>query len=375
MSTVNNSLSIIIPKDINNPDLLRVGEARIKIKKTGNGAGFLKLFLRADTAPADDKVTISLPYGKGSLYDASYNLIGKSANLTIGAFNTFNIKLDGDTDAISFYPAKHINNIGGSATEPFILYADNSPKVTEFDGTEFDPFVNVINLALREMTFEDDVYLKNILANKPLLKSLSFTNTSIVGSSFDLPIRDYSPAGGITFTTNPNIDFDLAALIAIPSTNGVGATGNVHGNLSAFLGHKDIAALTLRSDNHLIVGDIASFKYCTNLNWLVMLSEGVHGDIASIPIKAYDIQVLGKSNVTYTGGANRAFPVMKSVQIPNCTLSTAQIDDLLSALSKVEWKDSKILTLKGSPTNGTTISNPLIQTLVNKGVTVTINPA
>ena len=164
---------------------------------------------------------------------------------------------------------------------------------------------------------------------------------------------DVNVIGGLSYLTNCNqftIKSNLGALIS----------------LADFSNSPAIASLKLLGN---ITGDLASLNKCTALTSLT-LNGNITGDLATVPSKVYYVNITSVNTLTWSHreSSNTLFSIIGNPKVKN-------IDNMLQELSNctaVSTDNYKQITATGTRTSA---SDAAVQTLQQKGYTVSIIPA
>ena len=137
-------------------------------------------------------------------------------------------------------------------------------------------------------------------------------------------------------------------------------------SLADFSNNTALVSLKLAGN---ITGDLASLNKCTALTSL-NLSGNITGDLATVPSKMFLVSIVSTNTFTWSNRerANTLFSILRNPKVLN-------IDKMLQDLSDctaVSTDSYKQITATGTRTSA---SDAAVQTLQQKGYTVSITPA
>lgn len=315
--------------------LRKLNEVRFVLLKRGDGSALSRLTVVSSTSD----VIIKLKDGKGFLSTDSTASIGTSSIILSVGINTIYIKLSGD-DTLSIENAQNLSSLGTVGFTFFSqLNASNSPFLSG-DIKELSHMINLDTIFIQGfLGFTGDISVFSYL------KKLKYVNINWTNLSGDI----------VSLTSSP---------LALFNANGTKITGDLN-----ILAQKNTLQ-DLQIDETMISGSLSSLA---NSNVVVAWLSCLHiiGDINTLNERIRQLK-LGRqtSGITFSGGAGFKFLSLDRLEIPNCSMSTQEVDNLLMMASKAVWTGVKNLSLKGVRSSA---SNTAISDLTSKGVTVIIN--
>ena len=317
---------------VDNNDLLRIGEMRIKVESvespTKDTQGFRLGFIKPTTVEIvgngyfTDK-TLTENKGKSMTFSSSDDIIVSQAT-TVAIRDKYNLK------EFAVYIA------GGTP------YGEN--KVFKIDDLKYSYGLSLLN-ASKMQVCGDIANLKNLTA----LAVLYLTNTQVSG---DIANLKNLTALTILVLSNTQVSGDIANL-------------------------KNLTALTtLKLSNTQVSGDIANIYFVFSGNTKEMdigYCNNLSGDLASVPDNIlFFNNYRGNSKFTWKKGSTRT-------NVLACTnIHCDKIDDMLNDMANMtasfidDEVYKKTIQLIGPRTSA---SDAAVQTLQSKGYTVSVSPA
>ena len=317
--------------NISNPEILKLGEARIKIHRVANPSAVThKLYVCFNK---DTKLEI---IGDGYFTDV---------NLSLNKGKTLVVNKDVHTDAY-LSNGDYVLSIANKYAI-FVLWCEGSDKeIDDISSLKYSTATTILNLNSTK-TSGDIADLKNLTA----LTNLSMNNTLVSGDIADLK--------NLTALTN----------LSIYNTY-------VSGDIADL---KNLTALTNISLCNFIApitGDIGSLYSLKSLKSITVQSSQLSGDLANLPPNCAFISLLNDAGSTLTWGTRPSSAKIVAIE-GNAKLGN--IDKMLQdqaqcqigyASGDLQYK--KTISVIGTRTSA---SDAAIQTLQQKGYTVSITPA
>ena len=316
---------------VDNNELLRIGEMRIKVEgvvsPTKNTQSFTLSFIEPTTVEI---------VGDGYFTDSTLTE-NKGKSINIESYGEIFVNQATTVAIRNKYKLATIGMLVSSGT----AYGEN--KVMNLDGLKYSSALTSLNLSKVQLT-GDIANLKDLTA----LTILNLNETNVTG--------DIANLKGLTALTT----------LALNRTNVTGDIANLKG----------LTALTsLNIFETALRGDISNIYFTLNkskeLN--IPICDNLTGDLASLPNNILFINNRGgKSKFTWTRGSSRT-------NILACNnIYCANIDDMLNDMANMtasfvsEAVYYKAINLIGTRTSA---SDAAVQTLQSKGYTVSITPA
>lgn len=321
----NECLEIRLPGIATDPNLRKVNETRYSMELQGDGSGYTELNLGCL-----NPMIIRLLNGNGIISKSNGGQGGVAYTLSRGS-NKVYIKLNAD-DTLCLEDSQNLEVIGDMAS-----ISSNSP-IIRGNIAEVEASVDLAHLMLQDTHFYGDIAVLRAL---PKLTVLNASYSYISGKATDLPKT-------------------LAAIL-------IGGT-KITGKLSDFLTQ---STRSVDINNTSIHGELSDFKVTGSMDYINLSSSPiVTGDISDLPnVKGFE--AIQETGISFTGNGSVQFTNVEYFSLPNCSLPSSELDNLLIMLSKVTtWSSIKAVTLKGTRTSA---SDAAISALQNKGVTITIN--
>ena len=340
---------------VDNNDLLRIGEMRIKVESvespTKDTQGFRLGFIKPTTVEIvgngyfTDK-TLTENKGKSMTFSSSDDIIVSQAT-TVAIRDKYNLK------EFAVYIA------GGTP------YGEN--KVFKIDDLKYSYGLSLLN-ASKMQVCGDIANLKNLTA----LAVLYLTNTQVSG---DIANLKNLTALTILVLSNTQVSGDIANLKNLTAlTILVLSNTQVSGDIANL---KNLTALTtLKLSNTQVSGDIANIYFVFSGNTKEMdigYCNNLSGDLASVPDNIlFFNNYRGNSKFTWKKGSTRT-------NVLACTnIHCDKIDDMLNDMANMtasfidDEVYKKTIQLIGPRTSA---SDAAVQTLQSKGYTVSVSPA
>lgn len=339
---------------VDNNELLRIGEMRVKVESVESPTKDTQGFGIASVEPITVEIvgdgyftdeTLTENKGKSMVVTGTQGIIVSQAT-TVAIRNKYNLSAlrifipSGspygknkifNLDDFKYSPLKDLN-LAKSQTTGDIASLENLTNLTNF-------FANGTNIS------GDIANLKNLSA----LRSLNVSNTKVIGDIANL--KNLTGLGELSIS-DTNISGDIANL-------------------------KNITALrSLNFYNSKVSGDLQNIYFILNGNTKTLnisLCDYLYGDLASLPNNILHINNFsGKSKFTWKKGSTRT-------NVLACTyIYCSNIDDMLNDMANMSASFasnetiSKTISLIGTRTSA---SDAAVQTLQSKGYTVSITPA
>lgn len=370
----------------NNPELLRLGEMRIKILKVSN--------------PTDHTQGFSLGFNKSATleivsdgYFTDKTLIeNKGKRITLNA-GISSIWVNGNSDTeiaiLDKYSLTYINR--AYQGEAYNSVYGNNVKFNISD-LEYSTALTSLNLSNTQVS-GDIANLKNLTA----LTSLSLSNTQVSGDIINLKnltaltnlsISSTQISGDIinlkslTALTSLSLDFtktsgDIANLKNLTALTHISAYNTqISGDISNL---KSLTALTrigMSNTQVPLTGDIGQLSTLSNCNYMDLNSSKLTGDLAILPNKCRYVSFMDDRGSVFTWSTR---PSAAKIIAIGGNASLTNIDKMLQdqaqcqvGFSSNEPSFYKTISVAG---NRTSASDNAVATLQQKGYTISIAKA
>ena len=318
---------------VDNNELLRIGEMRIKVESvespTKNTQGFSCTF--------SEPTTLEI-VGEGYFTDDTLTE-NKGKSMVVPANNNTNIIVSQAT-IVSIRDKYNLVTL-------YCFISNGSPygqnKVLNIEDLKYSHNIRELNLYNMKVT-GDIANLKNLTA----LTVLLLNNTNVTG--------------------------DISALKNITSLNRINLSNtNVTGDIANL---KNLTALTgISLTNIQITGDIAQLESCSNINNIV-IQNSVNGDLSKLPKKCFFISFVGSNDAIYTWTSRPSsyniFAIEGKIKVDNIDKMLQDLAQCQAAIPSSNESWYKIIKAIGTRTSA---SDAAVQTLQSKGYTVSITPA
>lgn len=315
---------------MDNDNLLRLGEMRIKIGKVSDPTSDSQCF--GINVTQDTKLEI---IGNGYFTDSSLTE-NKGKELTITSFSSpgrqtkvYYSNSDIEIAVLGKYAISNFhfeNNFSGNLSFN-IENVKYSKALTYISGNKSQIYGDIINL--KDLT--------NLI-------SISLDNTQVYG--------------------------DIANISKLTNLSTLKLRGmQVYGDISNFANLTNLN--TLGIDCTKVYGDISVFKNLANLNQLSFKDvNGVFGDIGTLPD---NVLFFSANNGNFTWNTSSRTYIL-AIEKVKCDKIDAFLNDMATKTAKFGGEESwwKTISLVGTRTSA---SDAAIQTLQSKGYTVSITPA
>ena len=340
---------------VDNNELLRIGEMRIKVESVESPTKDTQGFGVSFTEPTTVEIV-----GDGYFTDNTLTE-NKGKSMVVSSLKGVIVSQATTVAIRNKYKLNALNVFIPSGTP----YGKN--KVLNIDDLKYS--TSLISLNLTNMQASGDIgNLKNLTS----LTTLYLRFTQVSGD-----IANFKNLTALTsldiFVTNLSGDIaNLKNLTALTSLNI--ANTKVSGDIANL---KNLTALTsLDISNTKVSGDIANIYFAirgTMKTFNIAYCDNLSGDLASIPNNILFLnQSKGNSKFTWTKGSSRT-------NILACAhLHCTNIDDMLNDMANMtasfagQEEYYKMIGLVGTRTSA---SDAAVQTLQSKGYTVSVTPA
>lgn len=340
---------------VDNNELLRIGEMRIKVESVDSPTKDTQGFGVAFAEPTTVEIV-------GDGYFTDNNLTENKGKSMVVSGSQGVIVSQATTVAIrNKYKLLQINAFIPSGSP----YGEN--KVLNIDDLKYSTSLNILNLSNMQAS-GDIASLKSLTS----LSALILRYTQVSGDIANL--KNLTALTNLT-VSNTNISGDIANLKNLTAlTSLILNDTKVEGNIANL---QNLTALTkLSINNTQISGDITNIYFAlrgTIKEFNVAYCNNLSGDLASLPDNIlFFNSVGGNSKFTWTRGSSRT-------NILACAnLHCTNIDDMLNDMANMtasfasQGVHHKSISLVGTRTSA---SDAAVQTLQSKGYTVFINPA
>ena len=334
---------------VDNQNLLRIGEMRIKFNKVSNPTDTTQCIIFK--VSRDTKIEI---IGDGYFTDSSLAQ-NNGKNLTIRANVSTEVYVSNNDIEFSIPDKYAIANI-------FVKEQYRGNASFDIEGLKFS--TSLTNLYLTNMpAYGDIAALKNLTA----LTNINLDNTQISGDIAAL--KNLTALTKLT-ASNTQISGDIAALKNLTALTKLTASNTqISGDIAAL---KNLTALTnINLDNTQISGDIINLKNLTKLtNMQFKNVTGLTGDMGTLP-----------DNILFFTGGSGKFTWTTSSRTYILATEKAHCDKIDDMLNDMATKTAKFagdstwykrIELIGTRTSA---SDAAVATLQSKGYTVSITPA
>lgn len=388
---------------VDNSNLLKIGELRIKITSAPNPSKFTQGMSLQFTEPTEVSIVgdgyftdenLSANYGKVKtitserffISNGNYDLSIKN-KYKVSFISTINKDVSGNN--IGDYKYINIDELKYSNSLTWID-ASNS----EGDISAFKNALSLEFIGLSKTNITGDI---SVFANNTALKSIYLTSTDITG---DISAFENNTALAIADLSNTNVTGSISAF-----SNNIALTSlylnntNVTGNISVFSNNTALKSVILNNTN--ITGDISVFNNMTKLESLNINYTSVYGDIsafrncnlsrinisnvgnltgdfAKLPAKCYYIALSDDASKNVFNWTNR--DTAEYIIAWSGMAKVTNVDDMLIGMAKCTahpniatfptWQ--KTINIVGTRTSA---SDAAVQTLQSKGYTVSVTTA
>ena len=314
---------------VNNTNLLKVGEIRIHIKKVDS--------------PTTASQTLGLSFAK----DATLTIIGdgyftdktltenKGKTLTTPFTSVFVSNGDFDIAMQSKYDCTRITPYYAGQVEAHITYN----KIINIDDLKYS-----INLTTLYMNGKGTTGNLSSLSNLTNLTSIGLSNTSVTGNIESLK------------------DLKLLSELNLSDTN-------IMGNLSSISSLTNLKQLYLFNlSGSTLTGDISALKNMVNLTNVSFLKSTLTGNLSTIPAKCSLISASPTSNFTWTNRDSTA-KILSIIGNPTIANIDKMLQDQAACVASTSGGKIEVIGAR------TSASDDAVQTLQNKGYTISVTPA
>lgn len=388
---------------VDNSNLLKIGELRIKIVSAPNPSKFTQGMSLKFTEPTEVSIVgdgyftdenLSANYGKVKtitserffISNGNYDLSIKN-KYKVSFISTINKDVSGNN--IAYYKYINIDELKYSNSLTWI-------DASNIDG-DISAFKNALSLefiGLSKTNITGDI---SVFANNTTLNSIYLTSTDITG---DISAFKNNTALTIADLSNTNVTGSISAF-----SNNIALTSlylnntNVTGNISVFSNNTALKSVILNNTN--ITGDISVFNNMTKLESLNINYTSVYGDIsafrncnlsrinisnignltgdlAKLPAKCYYIALGDDASKNVFNWTNR--DTAEYIIAWSGTAKVTNVDDMLIGMAKCTaypdiatlptWQ--KTINIVGTRTSA---SDSALATLQQKGYTVSVTSA
>lgn len=332
---------------VDNPNLLKIGEMPIYVKKSTTAVGSQYQLVVLTSKASEIKIV-----GDGYFTDSTMTENkGKTVSIPANT-NTTVYFSNGDYYAL-------ISNKYNIVS--FKLTDDGTNKANyiyiNIDDLKYSKELKDIKLSSSDSFGNTDAFRDKKLVN------VYINNTNVEGDISHIDITNL-----INFNINaPKVSFALKALAGTTKLNSVSFSSNT-------LQTGDFAILK-ENVNILYIGDIGEgFSFNTNIipnfkslrqNYINVLTDNVSGDIGVLNDV---INVISNNKIreyTYTGTSRKNILSVNNIKLSN-------IDKFLNDMSALQPMSIKTMRLFGTRTSASDVA---VQALQSKGYTVSITPA
>lgn len=317
--------------NISKPEILKLGEVRIKISRVANpSANTQKLYV---CFTKDTKLEI---IGDGYFTDA---------NLSSNKGKTLVVNKDIHTD-VYVSNGDYVLSILNKYALFVLSYGDANKEIGDISTLKYSTELTNLDLS-KTKTSGSIAELKNLTA----LTNLNLNNTKVSGGIVDLKNLTALTKLGVY---NTYVSGDIAELK----------------NLTA------LTSINLCNFTTPITGDIGSLYGLNSLKMISVQNSQLSGDLANLPPNCIFISLLNDAGSTLTWGTRPSSAKIVAIE-GNAKLEN--IDKMLQdqaqcqigyTLGDEQYK--KTISVVGTRTSA---SNAAVQTLQSKGYTITVTPA
>ena len=362
---------------VNNNELLRIGEMRVKVESVESPTKDTQGFGVAFTEPTTVEIV-----GDGYFTDRTLTE-NKGKSMVVSSLQGVIVS---QATTVAIRNKYKLSNL-------FVFIPSGTPyganKVFNLEDLKYSKDLTDINLVSAQVN-DDLSELKSLTK----LKTLNLRGTKVTG--------DITSLKGLTALTaldlyTTKVTGDITSLKGLTALTvlGIGST-KISGNIDSL---KGLTALTeLHLNNTLVSGDISSLKNLTSINKLsiektdltgdlsniyfvlndknqfnIAYCNNLSGDLASLPNNILFLNCAdGNSQFTWKKGSTRT-NILACVHI-----CCSNIDDMLNDMATMtasfagQEAQYKTISLIGTRTSA---SDAAVQTLQSKGYTVSITPA
>ena len=340
---------------VNNNELLRIGEMRIKVESVESPTKDTQGFGVSFTEPTTVEIvgdgyftdnTLTENKGKSMVVSTLQGVIVSQAT-TVAIRNKYKLlKLN------VFIPSGN-------------PYGKN--KVLNIEDLKYSTSLNILNLT--------GMKVSGNIANLKSLTSLFSLYLRFLDVSGDIANLKNLTALTEMDVSSTNISGDIANLKNLTALTKLDVSStNISGDIANL---KNLTALTkLDVYNTNVSGDIANIYFAfrgTIKEFSVAYCNNLSGDLASIPNNIlYFNSYRGNSKFTWTKGSSRT-NILACANL-HCTNIDDMLNDMADKIASFAGQDAyyKAISLVGTRTSA---SDAAVQTLQSKGYTVSINPA
>ena len=337
---------------VNNTNLLKVGEIRIHIKKVDS--------------PTTASQTLGLSFAK----DATLTIIGdgyftdktltenKGKTLTTPFTSVFVSNGDFDIAMQSKYDCTRITPYYAGQVEAHITYN----KIINIDDLKYS-----INLTTLYMNGKGTTGNLSSLSNLTNLTSIGLSNTSVTGnieSLKDLKLLSELNLSDTNIMGNLSSISSLTNLKQLYLFNLSGST--LTGDISALKNMVNLTGLNLSGST--LTGDISALKNMVNLTNVSFLKSTLTGNLSTIPAKCSLISASPTSNFTWTNRDSTA-KILSIIGNPTIANIDKMLQDQAACVASTSGGKIEVIGAR------TSASDDAVQTLQNKGYTISVTPA
>ena len=388
---------------VDNSNLLKIGELRIKIVSAPNPSKLTQGMDLQFTEPTEVSIVgdgyftdenLSANYGKVKtitnerffISNGNYELSIKN-KYKVSLISGINRNVSGVNDGK--YKSINIDGLKYSNSLTWIDIATAEGNISAFKNA-----ISLSYVALSNTNVTGDI---SAFANNTQLSTLYLNNTNVTGN-----ISTFANNTQLStlYLSNTNVTGDISAFANNTQLSTLHLDNiKITGNISAFANNTQLSTLYLNNTN--VTGDISAFENMTKLAILEINNTSVHGDIgvfrncllkeirianvgnltgdfAKLPAKCYYIALGDDASKTVLNWTSRY--TSEYITAWSGRAKVTNVDDMLIGMAKCTahpdittfptWK--KTISIVGTRTSA---SDSALATLQQKGYTVSVTPA
>ena len=365
---------------VDNSNLLKIGELRIKIVSAPNPSKFTQGMNLQFTEPTEVSIVgdgyftdenLSANYGKTKTI-SSERFFVSNGNYDLSIKNKYKVSLlsavnrNVKGDNIGNYKSININEL---------KYSNSLTWIDAFNPEgDISAFKNALNLGFVGFSTTNVTGDISAFSKNTALTNLYLDNTNVTG---DISAFSNNTALTNLYLNNTNVTGDISAFSKNTALTAIKVNNtNITGDIMAF---KNMTKLNVLNVNYTSVyGDIGAFRNC-NLSIINISNVGnLTGDFAKLPAKCYYIALAENASKNVFNWTSR--DPSEYITTWSGYAKVTNVDDMLIGMAKCTahpniatfptWQ--KTINIVGTRTSA---SDAAVQTLQSKGYTVSVTTA
>ena len=365
---------------VDNSNLLKIGELRIKIASAPNPSKFTQGMDLHFTEPTEVSIVgdgyftdenLSANYGKIKTINSERFFIS-NGNYDLSIKNKYKVSL-----LSSVNRNVNGNNIGNykSINIDELKYSNSLTWIDAFNPEgDISAFKNALELVFVGFSSTNVTGDISAFSNNTALTNLYLNNTNVTG---DISAFSNNTALTNLYLNNTNVTGDISAFSNNTALTAIKVNNtNITGDIMAF---KNMTKLNVLNVNYTSVyGDIGAFRNC-NLSIINISNVGnLTGDFAKLPAKCYYIALAENASKNVFNWTSR--DPSEYITTWSGYAKVTNVDDMLIGMAKCTahpdiatfptWQ--KTINIVGTRTSA---SDAAVQTLQSKGYTVSVTTA